>query len=371
MTLPTSLFAARDTLRTWLTRDALPLWWDTGADRSEGGFFDTLDLHGRAMAGPRRARVQARQIVCYALAAARGWTPHGPEAMRHGWAQISGRHRRADGLFGALGGTEAESRVDLYDQAFVLLALAYLHHADEPGARAEAERLIGRLAPHPAGGFHGLAGAPLASNPTMHLFEAVLAWMDLEGEGPWSAIAAGLARLAMQRLIDPQTGALGEVFEADWRRPGDATRQRVEPGHQFEWAWLLMRWHGHAADPEALAAARRLIEMAERTGVDADRGVAINALDGALRPVDRAARLWPQTERLKATLLASRLGATPPLWDKADQTARALLRYLDTPRPGLWRDRMAPDGSFDADPVKASSFYHIVGAIVELDETLG
>ena len=36
------------------------------------------------------------------------------------------------------------------------------------------------------------------------------------------------------------------------------------------------------------------------------------------------------------------------------------------PVPGLYRDRMLADGSWGTDPVPASTFYHIVFAVLEL-----
>ena len=49
---------------------------------------------------------------------------------------------------------------------------------------------------------------------------------------------------------------------------------------------------------------------------------------------------------------------------------QGLWKYLETDVPGLWRDRMNPDGSFIEEPAPASSFYHIVGAILDLDAAL-
>ena len=71
------------------------------------------------------------------------------------------------------------------------------------------------------------------------------------------------------------------------------------------------------------------------------------------------ARLWPQTEYLKAALIFG---------DEAEAliAANGLARFLDVPVRGAWRDRMLPDGSFVAEPAPASSFYHIMGAILEL-----
>ena len=54
----------------------------------------------------------------------------------------------------------------------------------------------------------------------------------------------------------------------------------------------------------------------------------------------------------------------------AAAAARGLLKYLDTPLRGLWRDKMNVDGTFVEEPAPASSFYHIVCAIAELEHTL-
>ena len=35
---------------------------------------------------------------------------------------------------------------------------------------------------------------------------------------------------------------IGACFDADWRPLAGLTGRLVEPGHQFEWAWLLERW---------------------------------------------------------------------------------------------------------------------------------
>jgi mannose-6-phosphate isomerase len=50
--------------------------------------------------------------------------------------------------------------------------------------------------------------------------------------------------------------------------------------------------------------------------------------------------------------------------------AEGLMAYLRTPVPGVWRDKMQPNGDFIDEPAPASSFYHIVCAIVEFDRAV-
>ena len=79
----------------------LPLWSIEGWDQSTGGFVERLDIDGRAdRAAPRRVRVQARQIYCFAKAAQLGWYPGRARdrakglGLSAGEGQISGRPPR-------------------------------------------------------------------------------------------------------------------------------------------------------------------------------------------------------------------------------------------------------------------------------------
>ena len=120
---------------------------------------------------------------------------------------------------------------------------------------------------------------------------------------------------------------------------------------------------------EERAAALRLIEVAETRGVDRRRGVVIFALDEALAPLDRGARLWAQTERLRACARAAAMAGdgsqADAMWGAVGEAIGVLDAFLDTPTRGLWRDWMGPDGALWT-PAPASSLYHIAGAIAEL-----
>ena len=94
------------------------------------------------------------------------------------------------------------------------------------------------------------------------------------------------------------------------------------------------------------------------------RGVVVNALWDDLSVRDPAARLWPQTEHLKAALI---LGET----EAALEAANALAVYLDTPARGVWRERMRPDGGFLEEPAPATSLYHLYLAVRELTRVAG
>lgn len=372
MTAPAEVRESSARLKAWLVGEALPLWWARGVDLARGGFVDRLDLQGRpSVDAPKRVRVQARQAYVYGLAAQRGWMAGAEDAARHALAGLAAM-RGSDGLYGAQASLDGMGR--LYDQAFALLALATGHAVfAEAALEREARALMARLAPfaHPLGGYAEAPGLaePLFANPNMHLFESFQAWSEVGGDPAWDQLAAGQARLALQRLIDPATGVLYEAYEADWRIAAAPERRVVWPGHLYEWAFLLLRWKAGGAAERAAALGQ--IDVAERAGVDYARGVAIFALDGALAPTDRGARLWAQTERLRAVALAASLTGEARWWASAGEASRSLEAFLATPTPGLWRDWTDETGGFRDEPAPASSFYHIVGAIAELERLLG
>jgi mannose/cellobiose epimerase-like protein (N-acyl-D-glucosamine 2-epimerase family) len=373
MSVPPEVTALRDRLKAWLFDDALPLWWDAGTDHARGGFREALALDGTPTEGPRRVRVAARQVYVFAQAGRMGWTGPWRAAVEHGVTALLEVYRRPGGLFrfsADATGAAVDDSIQPYEQAFALLALSAAHQAlPDAGFEARALRTRDALAAllgRPDGGVHDDAGrgAPLRANPLMHLFEAALAWREAGTDAGWAELADRIARLALTRLIQPASGALPELFDGDWRPTPGA---EVEPGHQFEWGFLLLRQARLTGDPATAERAAALIALAEKAGVDEARGVAIMTLGQDLLPRDTTARLWPQTERTRAgALLAETLPEAG--WPIAQAGAESLLRYLDVPRRGLWHERMEPDGTFRDEPSPASSLYHLVGAIQALDE---
>jgi len=360
-----TLSDARGWYGDWFAAAALPLWARLGVDPRTGGFREGLGLDGSPYDPFRRARVQARQVFVFASAARQGIAGPWLAVAQRGFEAYAARFERPDGLYVNrcdVAGEVSDARIRLYEQAFSLLALAALHAAQvEPAAtRARAERLLAALGGHrhPAGGFRERDDRPFQSNAHMHLLEAALAWEQAGGGAAWRALADEIAMLAIERFIDAKGGFLREFFDEAWRPAAGDDGRWVEPGHQFEWAWLLQRWWRMRAEPGILEVARKLFANGLK-GVDPLRKVAVNVLWDDLSVRDGSARLWPQTEYLKAALA---LGEEA----EALAAARGLARYLDVPLRGAWRDRMRPDGGFEQEPAPASSLYHIAMAVFEL-----
>ena len=378
--------AASEYLLQWFLNDALPTWFDHGVDWSAGGFFERLTDEAQPYEAPRRTRVVARQIYVFCVAYRQGWAGRASQdAIRHGLSFLLTRLLQPDGLYASavdVDGAVLDARFDLYEQAFALFALAHAH-AVCPDMQApllgHANHLLDVLEAqykHPVAGFQeSLPSAlPLRANPHMHLFEAALAWEDRqEANSRWHRLSDELAELALNKLIDHNVGVLSELFDEMWQPvPGDRGLV-IEPGHQFEWGWLLIRWGRSRQRPDAVLAAKKMIAMGQRYGVCARRHVAINQLDEHLAVTDDHAKLWPQTEWIKAChalgIVAAGLGERQQAHADTCQAIDALRAYLRHPHPGLWHEVMRPDGAFSSELCRASSLYHVVCAIDTLQST--
>ncbi len=347
----------------WLRVNALPLWWTVGADHEGGGFIEALSVAGDPRPASRRGRVQGRQVYVFTTAGELGWAGPWRQAATHGLDYAFHNFQRPDGLFRKLVSVESQILDDgaaVYDQAFALLGMAMMHRVGGYGRDlpAEAARTRSGLQAlrDPKAGFRETDDHPNQSNCHMHVLEASLAWIEA-GEGDWDSLADEMAEMALSTFIDADGGFLREFFDEDWKPADGRDGRRVEPGHQFEWSWLMSRWGRLRGRQDALNAARSLFEHGKR-GVDA-RGIAVNALWDDLTVCEPEARLWPQTEYMKAALA---------LGEEADALAAAngLWLYLQTPAAGVWYDKLRPDGTFVDEPAPASSFYHIICAIAEL-----
>lgn len=380
------LAKALETLTQWLEYAALPLWCTAGVEPASGGYHERIAQDGTPMASDdRRSRVQPRQLYCFSAAHQRGLPGEWNTIVRNGLTYFENTFRRHDGLYGALasaGGTLIRPDYDLYNQAFALFSFSQIAVGFPDAAMRMEEkaveilRLLDTHHKHPVAGFEHTdpPSLPLCSNPHMHLFEAALAWEAL-AERPqiWTALADEIAELVLTKFIDQTSGGLREFFDHDWNpHPSDKGRV-MEPGHQFEWSWLLARWGALRGNAAAIAKAERLFEIGATYGMSEDGKVAVMSLYDDFSVHDPIARMWPQTEWLKAATKLAVVGS-PAKRDEyiasAFKAAEAFSVFLATPIRGLWYDKRLPDGSLVDEPAPASTFYHILCAIYEASENL-
>lgn len=358
-------------LAEWMRLRALPLWATLGQSAG-GAFAEAMTLDGRPFASVRHLRVQARQIQTFAEAGRLGWAGPWRRCVNLGLNRLFTDYHRPDDWYRsrlAADGSPLGDEVLMRDQAMVLTALAAARLAgadhDDLDARAEAlrEALSARGLANGAleeGGAH-----PWQAGVHMRLLEAALAWEAASDDPAWAILTDQMTTLARATLIDPQ-GFIRERFTASWTAPDDGL---VEPGRQFEWAWLLARVAARRKDDALRLQALRLHAWGCR-GVTEGRQQVVEALDEAGAVRRSRPRLRPQTERLKAALVLSETaveGARAALLVDAASAQRAVWSFL-TP-DGLWRDKMTAEGGFIDEPAPAGSLHHLMAVLVQAAAT--
>lgn len=369
--------------RAWLLDSALPLWAAAGVDRENGGFLERMSPYGEIIDDPRRTRLVARQIYAFATAGALGWGGPSEELVQHGLEFFFARCQRPEGgVYSSVkpDGAIVSGEFDLYDHAFALFGLAAAA-LKQPRRAANYEDVALALLDHMEGGFKHPEGGfeeasprtlPLKANPHMHVLEAALAWDAAGLSARWKALAREIVEMCLTRFINPNTGALHEFLDGNWNPILSPPNDVVEPGHLFEWSWLLIRWGLANGDQTAIVAGNRMHDIAEAHGVCPSIGLAMNELDSKLELRDGRFRLWPQTERLKAKVARYRLANSEvskgTALDAVAEGLRSMRRYFEHPIQGSWWEHFDPAGVALREPARASSLYHIICAITEADD---
>lgn len=365
-------------LRDWAIHQALPLWAGPGFDREHGRFEERLSLSGKPIVdAPQRLIVQARQIFSYGLAARRGWHRGARELVEEAYASMVRDFHRPDGRDGWVfsvshDGTISDPTRDLYSHAFVLLGIAsYVKAGGARTALSLADETLAFVETHlraPAGGYLDAMPRPDAlrrQNPHMHMLEGLLSLWAASGERRYLTQAEGIFELFATRFFRPDPGVLGEYFDDMLAPAAGTTGDIVEPGHHYEWTWLL-RWLEGESGCVVQPFADALYRHADAHGHDKD-GLVMDELLRDGRAHKRSHRVWPITEAIKANLAEAALGR-PGSVDKAIALAGRLHdRFLTGNPQGGWMDRLDEHGRPATDFMPASTLYHILCMLDELD----
>ena len=360
-----------DEVRGWLFEQALPFWSARALDPNGYGFLEQLDLDGRPLdPGFKRLRTQARQVYVFCHAHLLGCegalviAETGHRALLATEMPGGGYPRTLTSQ-----GEVLDPTLDLYDQAFALHAMAWWTRAtgDLEHTRA-AYRLMDTIERR-LGADRGFRSAnpdtgERLQNPHMHLLEASLAWIETSDEGRFRGLANTIIDMHLELFQQPD-GWLAEYFDPHWR-PVEGPRGRLaEPGHQYEWIWLLGK-AGALLGRDLEAPARRMHAFARRLGRNPRTGLCWDCIDRDGVVQKPTSRSWAQTERLKAQLaLGEHWGAFDR--DRIAEVVDLLLdKHLAWTPAGTWMDGFDAEGRPIADHIPASIFYHLFLAFAEL-----
>lgn len=375
-------------LLDFVIQSLLRTWKISGVDVSRGCFRERLDPSLQPLhLGYERLVTQARLIFAFSEGSLLGAGQYASEqaltAFRfmceHYWDNKQTGWRFSIGEGGSLPGSSR----DLYAHGFVLLACASLFRATKHAEALEwAERTFEFIQTHfrhPQVGFFSVLDAdnkpidyPLLQNPHMHLFEGLLFLNECSPDERYATCGEEILDLLLERMLDRDTGTLTEYFDRRWY-PDLQNGDRLEPGHHFEWVWLLHRWILTAPEParvarekSLLAAADKLLQWALHNGIDQIHGGIFDEVDRNRHVLKDSKRIWPTTEALKALRFASMRVPDAHLDTCYDGICELLLSRYFHIDSGTWTESLSRDLLPEVTYLPGTTLYHIVMAVREL-----
>jgi mannose-6-phosphate isomerase len=162
-------------------------------------------------------------------------------------------------------------------------------------------------------------------------------------------------------FFDHKTHVVREFFDNDWTLSGEHNGRVVEPGHMFEWIWLL-RWYQKLSEVPVDLYCDALYRKAMEIGCDKTTFLVVDEVtdDGAVTNGNK--RLWPITELIKASL--AQAIAHPELAAEYEYNAAKGINslfnfYLDSDVTGsfLTAELASDDGTIVRDVDKFSGRY--------------
>ncbi|RWU26385.1 N-acylglucosamine 2-epimerase [Pseudomonas alkylphenolica] len=357
--------ALLEQVKTHFTQRIVPLWQGPGWNAELALPFEALDPQHQPLPVQRyRAMACARQLYLFssridepgarerAAALFRSLQRHFHDAEHGGWFYSIDAQ-----------GKPLDRRKDLYTHAFIIFACAHywgqvreslVESTLNAALSVVAERFARDDGLYEASldeDWSDVGSGPL-QNPLMHLAEAFLATLAVRDDQAVQQALLALADAMQQHFIDAEHGVMLE-------KPQGAVDNWFEPGHQFEWFYLL------ASSPllrgSALhASLDRAFAYAEQCGVKDTAALAMLSADGEVR--DATQRIWAQAEYLRALAL------------RPDSAAKVLVqlqalqqRFLHA---GGWYECRDADGAVSRSDMPSTTPYHLATCLEGLQRQI-
>ena len=358
------------TLRAHYRRVVLPIWHGPGFNAALRLAFEAVAEDGRTPLPPRRYRAMAcaRQLFVFSQA---GDIEHADTLFTS--LRTYFQDTENGGWFYSVdaNGAPHERHKDLYTHAFVIFACA--EYAKRAGAAAAKEALAvleetsvlierrmgvgigvgGLFSSAMTEDFSAVLGPPL-QNPLMHLTEAWLAAREATADPIFDRRLEKLATAFALAFVHEETGCIAELTIG-------SANNWLEPGHQFEWLFLVDASRHPAFDAAGLNRALvRGFDFMQQHGVDPVTGGVAASLNDQGGMIDSTQRIWAQTEYLRALATHADESVRAQL---PAQIARFAARFL---RPQGWIESQSAEGVVMRPELPSTTPYHLATAYAAL-----
>lgn len=357
----------------------------------KGGFFHFFKNNGEIYDTHTRHLVSStRFIFNYAKAYQTTKKPEYLEAMLHGLSYLRERHKKADGGYTWL--LEDQTNLDetnhCYGLAFVMLAYAQALHAGVKEAKAWLTETFDLMELHFWDEAHQLYRDEIANNweevssyrgqnANMHTCEAMLAAFDASQEPHYLERAKLLAHNICQRQAALSQGQIWEHYDVNWQidwqynldDPKNLFRPwGFQPGHQTEWAKLLLMLNHRSPEPWLVDTAKNLFDTAWQNAWDTKNQGLFYGYDPDGKVCDSDKYFWVQAESFAAAAWLAKTTNDDKYWAIYNQLWQYAWEHMIDHEYGAWY-RILTYKNQQMDDCKSpagKTDYHTMGACYEV-----
>ncbi len=357
-----------------------PKWYGAFSDPN-GGFYERLGKGFKPiLTGQRRLVTQCRQLSIYSHAVHSGNKSVQADLRAAFEYIVANYHDPKTGTwYFAMDddGHVSDTTCDLYALTFVIFSFSHYYRASgDERAQFLSRKAVQFISAH----FH-LPGQPgyaesvdeelrsvsklRRQNPHMHLLEACLFAHETWNDTVYERMADDMVSLFYDYFFDDSKGVLREFF-ADDLSPHPVKGSEVEPGHFFEWVWLLKKHAELKKTPELHdEVALRLLDWANAKGWDEHFGGFYDVLweEGDVKETSK--RIWPFCEAMKANALMLTLAPDrQAIKDRVSAMVSVFEKQYMQER-GFWTEWFSRDFAPMTNYMPGTTPYHVYFGITE------
>lgn len=276
--------------------------------------------------------------------------------------------------------TPHDATKDLYGHAFIMFGLSHyaaiFSDADASNWIEQTNELVFHHFRLPGGWFApsttrdwAILGRNLEQNPHMHLLEAYLSAFDATRDEAFIKCATEIMSIYTELLRTHDGSKVLEHFDENGQ-PAAARGNLIEPGHLYEWYWLVNEYADIAGLPAYRAACTPIIAWADRWGIDPGAGGIYDQVDSDGNVVSNRKRMWPVTECIKAFATLVRISGSEQSKGSLTQWTTFIQERYCT-KGGAWHEYLDRNLRPDCDYLPLSTPYHVAMAALEVERLLG
>ena len=357
---------------------SLLLWETVGYDSVHGGYMEGLDFASTPLHNSdKRFRIHPRNIFSHTVGTLWGYYD-GLQVAEQAFSDIITQFWLPSGGFATKAdstNTIIDKAIKTYDHTFVLLSLAWLYKAThKPIYKQWLQKVWEFMKEHlqnQDGSFiNGLDeqgqptqdAIPRLQNPHMHLLEAMLSIVEVFDIEPWKREARKLFSLFSTHIVDTKKGYIQEFFNEDWT-PDAHKGHLIEPGHHFEWIWILQKYE--MIMNTQIPFIDTIYQFIISQGINS-YGMGYDQMDIEGNPTTPITyRMWVQIELLKAHIAMFRRSQDLQYIHNANLVFDILFKHYIIYKQGIWYDTLNKDLTNITPFSPASTLYHIIIACNE------